>query len=50
MKVLSLFVVPGVLALAISAAKADPSPNPEMERGSDDAKRRRGADATASDV
>src|SRR5579863_1626069 len=30
MKVLSLFVVPGVLALAISAAKADPSPNPEM--------------------
>ncbi len=30
MKVLSLFVVPGVLALAMSAAKADPSPNPEM--------------------
>jgi hypothetical protein len=30
MKVLSLFVVPAVLALAISAAKADPSPNPEM--------------------
>jgi hypothetical protein len=30
MRVLSLFVVPGVLALAISAAKADPSPNPEM--------------------
>ena len=30
MKVLSLFVVPGVLAVAISAAKADPSPNPEM--------------------
>ena len=30
MKVLSLFVVPGVLALALSAAKADPSPNPEM--------------------
>lgn len=30
MKMLSLFVVPGVLALAISAAKADPSPNPEM--------------------
>lgn len=30
MKLLSLFVVPGVLALAISAAKADPSPNPEM--------------------
>lgn len=28
MKVLSLIVVPGVLALAISAAKADPSPNP----------------------
>ena len=30
MKVLSLFVVPAVLALAVSAAKADPSPNPEM--------------------
>ena len=30
MKVLSLFVVPGVLALAITAAKADPSPSPEM--------------------
>ena len=30
MKVLSLFVVPGVLALAISAAQADPSPNPAM--------------------
>jgi hypothetical protein len=30
MKLLSLFVVPGVLALAIAAAKADPSPNPEM--------------------
>ena len=30
MKLLSLFVVPGVLALAISAAKADPSPSPEM--------------------
>lgn len=30
MKAFSLFVVPGVLALAISAAKADPSPNPEM--------------------
>jgi hypothetical protein len=30
MKVLSLIVVPGVLALAVSAAEADPSPNPEM--------------------
>ena len=30
MKALSLFVVPGVLALAISVAKADPSPSPEM--------------------
>src|SRR5580692_4212398 len=30
MKLLSLFVLPGVLAFAISAAKADPSPNPEM--------------------
>ena len=30
MKVLSLIVVPGVFALAISAAKADPSPNPGM--------------------
>jgi hypothetical protein len=30
MKLLSLFVVPGALALAISVAKADPSPNPEM--------------------
>jgi hypothetical protein len=29
MKVLSAIVVPGVLALAISTAKADPSPNPE---------------------
>jgi hypothetical protein len=28
MKVFSLIVVPGILALAISAAKADPSPNP----------------------
>ncbi|HXT98066.1 MAG TPA: hypothetical protein VN853_17350 [Polyangia bacterium] len=29
MKVLSAILVPGVLALAISTAKADPSPNPE---------------------
>ena len=50
MKVLSLIVVPGVLALAISAAKADPSPNPGDGRGSDDAERRGGADATAGDV
>ena len=30
MKVLSAIVLPGVLALAISTAKAEPSPNPEM--------------------